>query len=87
MMTKTQEQYVKLKTKFQMLDNHREADMISINIFMDRLLDMFSEEIVWDNLHNINKDTDMYRLQQIVKLVRNVTTRSNQDATAIINDE
>ena len=77
----------KLQINYDLLDNQRRCDMETINILMDRLLDIFSEEIIWENLHILNKNTDLYRLQQIVKLVRNLTTQSNQEANRMATDE
>ena len=77
----------KLQINYDLLDNYRKCDMQTINLLMDRLLDIFSEEIIWENLHILNKNTDLYRLQQIVKLVRNLTTQSNQEANRMATDE
>jgi len=79
--------YLKLHINYELLDSHRQRDMVQINYLMDRILEVFSEEIIWDKLHVADKTTDMHQLQRLVKHVRGVTTISNQHANDLLNDE
>ena len=76
-----------MDNKFNLLDSHRQRDMVAINSLMDQLLHIFGEEIIWENLHILDKTTDLYQLQQIVKRVKNITVSSNQDANNMVNEE
>lgn len=60
--------------------------MAAINTHMNMILELFSEEITWQNLHVLDRETDMYKLQQIVKTVRNITAQSNKEANELDNE-
>lgn len=87
MMTKEKSRLMKASIQLSLIDDHRSRDMKQINYLMDKILELFGEEIVWDKLHITDKDTDMYHLQQIIKNVRNVTSLSNRHANEIVTDE
>lgn len=79
--------FIKLDVKYGILDGRRKRDMDMINVYMRQLLELFSEEVIWDKLHIIDKESQMHQLQLIVKNVRNITVGSNKESNKVYQDE
>ena len=82
-MTEDKSQLMRLQIQYELLESHRKFDMASINANVNKILDLFSEDITWDKLHIADKDTQMYKLQQIIKSIRTITVISNQEANEV----
>ena len=87
MMTEDKSRLMKLKIEYELLDSHRRFNMAQINTNVNRILELFSEDIIWDKLHITDKETQMYKLQQIIKSIRTITVISNQESNEVYRSE
>ena len=78
---------MRLQIQYELLDSHRKFDLAQINANINKILDLFSEDITWDKLHITDKDTQMYKLQQIIKNIRTITVISNQEANGLLTND
>ena len=86
-MTEDKSRLMRLQIQYELLEGHRKFDLAQINANINKILDLFSEDITWDKLHITDKDTQMYKLQQIIKNIRTITVISNQEANEVYRSE
>lgn len=86
-MTEDKSRLMRLQIQYELLDSHRKFDLAQINANINKILDLFSEDITWDKLHITDKDTQMYKLQQIIKNIRTITVISNQEANGLLTND
>ena len=86
-MTEDKSKLMKLNIQYELLETHRQFDMSQINTNIDRILELFSEDIIWDKLHITDKETQMYKLQQIIKNIKTITVISNQEANEVYRND
>ena len=77
-MTSEELMFIELSTQYELLDSHRQRDMSTIDTLMGMILALYSEDITWDKLHIVDKESQIHQLQLIIKQVKDITLDSNQ---------